>query len=339
MQVLRIAVVTVGVLLGLGVLTSLFGVWESARLARSFPAPGRLVDVGGHRLHLNCAGHGSPAVILEAGLGDFSVYWQRVQPAVARFTRVCSYDRAGYAWSEAGPLPRTSEQITDELHALVAAASIESPFVLVGHSLGGLNARFYAHRFPEQVDGMVLVDAVHEEQDVRLSAYSPALRSLMTLFERLVWVRRLGMVAIAPRMIPDRGLPSSALAEYRATLIATDYFGNALAEMRGIKESLSQVRAARIVALGTLPTVVISRGRADPLPGRSAEEIQHDEAVWRALQADLASLSSNSRHVVASNSSHDVHLQQPQIVIDAIRQVVEAARAGKPLDPALSESP
>src|SRR5215475_394970 len=127
-----------------------------------FPPPGRLVDVGGWRLHLNCTGEArasQPTVILEAGLGDFSVEWSLVQPGVAKFARVCSYDRAGDGWSELGPHPRTLRQIVYELHTLLDKAGVKPPLVVVGHSYGGWLVRLYASTYPADVAGMVLVEA------------------------------------------------------------------------------------------------------------------------------------------------------------------------------------
>jgi pimeloyl-ACP methyl ester carboxylesterase len=128
------------------------------------PAPsGKLVDIGGRRLHINCTGKGQPTVVMEAGAGDFSFDWGLVQPQVARFARVCSYDRAGYAWSDPGPTPRTMRQITFELHSGLLKAGIKEPYILVGHSLGGAIVRTYVSQYPKEVAGMVLVDSVHEE--------------------------------------------------------------------------------------------------------------------------------------------------------------------------------
>jgi pimeloyl-ACP methyl ester carboxylesterase len=130
------------------------------------PPPGRMVDVGGHLMHFRCTGEGSPAVVVEGGLGDFSTDWTLVQSGVAAFTRVCTYDRAGYAWSEPGPRPRTFAQINLELKEGLKALGERPPFVLVGHSFGGPVVRAYAAAYPGDVAGMVLVDGVHEDQRV-----------------------------------------------------------------------------------------------------------------------------------------------------------------------------
>src|SRR5918993_2783805 len=131
---------------------------------RAYPPPGKLVDVGGHSLHINCVGQGGPTVILEAANGGTSAHWTRVQQEVARATRVCAYDRAGLGWSEPGPEPRDAKQVSSELHTLLKGANIEGPYVLVGHSFGGLYVRTYAARYPDEVAGVVLVDSSSPKQ-------------------------------------------------------------------------------------------------------------------------------------------------------------------------------
>ena len=134
-----------------------------------YPAPGQRVDVGGYRLHIHCVGEGSPTVVLDAGLGGFSLDWSLVQPELAATTRVCAYDRAGYGWSDPSPDARTPSQIADELHTLLVNAGIQGPYVLVGHSAAGKHVRLFANRYPQAVVGMVLVDARHESVDTNRS--------------------------------------------------------------------------------------------------------------------------------------------------------------------------
>jgi pimeloyl-ACP methyl ester carboxylesterase len=145
------------------------------------PAPGHLVDIGGHRLHIWCTGSGTPAVILDSGLGGSFVDWSYVQPDIARFTTVCSYDRAGMGYSDPGPFPRTSQQIADELAVLLDRAHIPGPVVLAGASLGGFNVRVLASTRPERVAGLVLVDASHETQ----SAEIPGIARFVPVFSTL----------------------------------------------------------------------------------------------------------------------------------------------------------
>ena len=140
-----------------------------ADIAGSSPAPGLMVRVGDHRLHLYCSGRGEPTVILDSGLGGNSLDWVSVQPGVAEYTRVCTYDRAGYGWSELGPLPRTSKRIAEELHTLLERAGVAGPYVLVGHSFGGYNVRLFASHYPEKTAGVILLDSAHEDQFMHFS--------------------------------------------------------------------------------------------------------------------------------------------------------------------------
>jgi pimeloyl-ACP methyl ester carboxylesterase len=157
-----------------------------------------LVDVGGYMMHINCIGQASPTIILEAGMGDFSLIWAYVQPEVARFTRVCSYDRAGYGWSETSPFPRTANTMMEELHTLLANANIQGPYVLVGHSMGGMLVRAYAHNYPDEVAGMVLVDSAHEEGYIRIP-YLTKVDQIMTRQQRMfAFLSSTGLMAIMP---------------------------------------------------------------------------------------------------------------------------------------------
>jgi len=143
--------------------------WAAVNRDRySNPPPGQLVDVGGYRMHIYCIGQGSPTVVLEAGLGDTWLTWYKVQPLIARVTRVCSYDRAGMGWSGPSPYPRTNKVIAEELHRLLHYAGIAGPFVLVGHSFGGMTLRMYASLYPDEVAAVVLLDSVYPYQDDRL---------------------------------------------------------------------------------------------------------------------------------------------------------------------------
>src|SRR5215210_7470543 len=147
------------VLLALAVAGAIYQAIATERAERAYPPPGEMVDVGGYSLHINCVGQGSPTVVLDAGLGDFSAQWVWVQREVSGTTRVCAYDRAGMGWSEMGPEPRDAKQITSELHTLLKGAGIEGPYVLVGHSFGGMYMQTYAARYPEEVAGVALVDS------------------------------------------------------------------------------------------------------------------------------------------------------------------------------------
>ena len=165
---------SVAVLLGLMLLGAGYESVAEAADVRAYPPPGQLVDVGGYRLHLHCVGTGSPTVVIEAGLGDWSASWSSwVQPEAARTTRVCTYDRAGMGWSEAGPLPRTAEHFAAELHTLLHQGGVPGPYVLVGHSMGGLPVRVFAHAYAAEVAGVVLIELMHPGQATQSAPAAP----------------------------------------------------------------------------------------------------------------------------------------------------------------------
>jgi pimeloyl-ACP methyl ester carboxylesterase len=278
-------------------------------------------------MHINCFGEGSPTVILEAGQADFSVFWDLVQPGIAGFSRVCSYDRAGYGWSETSPYPRTSETMVKELHTLLINAKVERPYVLVGHSLGGALVRVYNDRYPGEAVAVVLVDPVHEDLFVRIPAFRKAVGQQLGLFRVLAPLSSFGMLALAPGSVPNRGLPAEALAQYQAIVVTTGYFDTAIGEMEAFETNLAELRAANITRLGNIPLMILSRGIWDPLPGVSEPENEQAWEAWRAMQAELVALSPTGKQIIADRSGHNIHLDQPQLVIDAVRETVESARA------------
>jgi pimeloyl-ACP methyl ester carboxylesterase len=267
------------------------------------PPPGRLVDIGGHRLHLWCTGDGAPAVILDTGLGGSTPDWSFVQPEVARFTRVCSYDRAGMGYSDPGPSPRTARRIASELAELLARSGIDRPAVLVGASIAGFGVRVFASDYPERAAALVLVDASHEDDahDV------PWMARFVPLLSTIGVLRVLGVSFGQP-------VESLALAVHqfaRATSFRAAGHQAAADEIIHIRESASEVRSSRRKL--TIPVVVVTGGRG-------ADE------RWRQLQRDQASLSARGCLLIAQRSGHVVSVDQPEVVVDAIRGAVETAR-------------
>jgi pimeloyl-ACP methyl ester carboxylesterase len=284
----------------------------SAHDASSYPAPGKLIDVGGYRLHLSCTGTarlGSPTVILEAGSGNSSLAWSKVQPGVASFTRVCSYDRAGYGWSDTGPLPSTAGRMVTELHTLLARAGVAGPYVLVGHSYGGLIMQLYTYTYPQQVAGLVLVESMHADQFRYPDLHFGAPPSICQALASLGIVRLFGLAA--PGYVAE--FPLAAQPAAKAQFNQTRFCQTASDEYAGLEESFAQVRAAQH-PLGHLPLVVLTHGH--PYLGSQGER------DWQALQRDLASLSSDSRSIIATRSEHYIQLEQPDLVIAAIKQVL-----------------
>jgi pimeloyl-ACP methyl ester carboxylesterase len=260
----------------------------AASAARPAAVTDELVDIGGLSLHIRCIGDAPPVVVLDAGLGDNGGAWSKVQPELGRFARVCAYDRAGTGSSSAAPRPHTSRQMVRELHALLGRAGIAGPYVLVGHSLGGLNVRLYASEHQGDVVGMVLIDATTEEQDARF------------------W-----------SLIPEEAMRGfrGSLADHPEGL-TFDAFRASMAEVRDSKRSL-----------GDMPLVVLTHGtEGPPPPGVSAELSAQMARVWREMQSELPRLSSNSAHFIAENSGHYIHEDSPQLVVAAVQEVVRAAR-------------
>lgn len=325
----RLAVAAGVLILILGAVTWMAGRSARNKLISQYPAPGQLVDVGGYKMHIYCLGEGNPTIVLEAGHSDFSIHWALVQPEVSRFARVCVYDRAGFGWSEPSPHPRTSETMVKELHTLLVNAGEAKPYILVGHSFGGLNVRLYGHHYPDEAVGIVLVDSVHEEQYIRLPAYREANEQIMAQFRRLALLNRTGIVALFPEKIPDLGLPDEAAAQYGAILATTRYFEASNAEALAMERSYNEFRAVDAVSspLANLPLIVLSRGLAEPLPGLSPAENEQNEQVWQELQNELVTLSTNSQHVIAEKSGHSIPLQQPELVVESIRQLAQVASA------------
>ena len=323
------ATVAGAILVGVG----MAGAIAKPRLKVKYPPPGRLVDVGGYRLHLDCQGMGSPAVILDGGIGvETSLAWTRVQSGVSEFSRVCVYDRAGNGWSDASPRPRTAQVMVDELRALLGAAEIPGPYVLVAHSFGGLVSRLYASMHPEEVAGMVLLDSAHEDQMERFPQEAVAnvdLEKMTGMMSLLGYFLSTGIPAIFHSKIPlQADLPDRDAATARALLASgRKVMSTMVAEQRGLVESQNQVRSAP--ALGDLPLIVISHGKPAPLPkspGITPDVERRYEEVWQELQAELAALSTKGELVVARESGHAIQLDQPELVVDAVRRILDQTR-------------
>jgi pimeloyl-ACP methyl ester carboxylesterase len=292
---------------------------------------------------MHCTGTGSPTVVLDAALGASSVSWSLVQPPLAKLSRVCSYDRAGFGWSDAGPMPRTAGRIADELRTLLERGGVLPPYVLVGHSFGGLVAQIFAHRFKRDVVGVVLVDPAHAEdwvnpapkeravidRGVRLCGYGvrAARLGLVPIVATLVRGGRLALARRVVRVASRGGLSQQDEAilspvwklppELRPVLSqfwSKPHFFEALgSQIESICVTAAQVLDAMAGGFDNLPLVTISSTN----PGD-----------YRLRQQDaLAALSTRGRHIIASNSGHWIPLDQPEVVIGAVKEVLEAASA------------
>ncbi len=317
--------------------------------------PGKLVDVGGYRLHLNCTGNRGPTVVLMAGGGDFSFDWQLVQLPLSRSARVCSYDRAGLAWSEPGPLPRTMKQDAYELHRLLKAAHLQPPYLLVGHSVGGLIARIYAQDYGREVAGMVLVDPTHEDTvlmvnnrlvRIRESATGTSLPPVQTLkssppkpptAEDLEQFQFNQKMFGAPRIEPpfDKLTPAAQalrlwfLSQQPRTAAGQNFWAEEL-------QAMYEARAKNPYQLGNTPFIILipkSQGGSSPPPGIAADEWKRVIEEKHQQKVEMTKLSHNSKLIIAEKSGHHIPLDEPDVVVDAVRQVLESVRQHKPLKP------
>ena len=328
----------IGLLLVVGLLLTAGYIFQRRTTAadfEKFPAPGQLVDVGGFNLHIHCTGEaGGPTVVVDAGNGDFSVTWMGIQREVEKSARICTYDRAGYGWSDFSPHPRTATQMSNELHQLLVNADVEPPYILVGHSLGGLNVRVYASLYPDEVAGMILVDAGHEDQLQRLPPeYLQLYKRQESYFSVLGFMSRFGILHLigssskGAELVPPQvaKLPKEVQPVYMTMISHPSYFDTTLAELRALPEITAEVRATG--KLGDTPLLILT---ADSLDEAAAQSIGLGEdfpaaqlqQAFNELQNEFEALSTRSRHIIVKDSTHGINLDQPQAVIDAILDMV-----------------
>lgn len=292
-----------------------------------FPQLGTSVNIGGFSLNLNCTGKGKPTVILESGLGIPAIGWQLVQPEIAKFARVCSYDRAGYGWSDPVPLPGTSREIALELHTLLQNAHVAPPYVLVGHSFGGFNVRLYNFLYPSEAVGFVLVDSSQEDQETKMrrsirEENAKELRQLQRMQSVMGFLIDFGIArAVSARTGRNLRLPPGLAEELTYLELQKKYADAVLAEESSLDDSIDQVRGAG--NLGSKPLIVLTAGESVDIPGVPKADSDEFFASWVGeLQPRLAHLSRRSRQIVLLNSHHLIPFEQPQAIVDAVRDVI-----------------
>jgi pimeloyl-ACP methyl ester carboxylesterase len=300
-------------MIGMALVGAIYESVAEAADSQAYPPPGQLVDVGGYRLHIHCTGAGNPTVVIEAGLGDWSTTWRGyVQPEVAKMTRVCTYDRAGMGWSEAGPLPRDAAQFAKELHTLLHKANVPGPYVMVGHSLGGLSVRVFVHDYASEIAGVVLVESMNPKQLTQSpNDMQSQWNSQSQPFSLQALLARLGVVRLLVRL-PGIAPPAPANQEaYYPRYVRPQSLQATTNESQGMPAAGAQ--AAAVKTFGDLPLIVLT-AKLNKIPG------------WQEWQTELLQLSSNSQQLFAENSGHYIQIEQPDAAVAAILKMIKLVR-------------
>ncbi|MET7426127.1 alpha/beta hydrolase [Dactylosporangium sp. NPDC005555] len=281
--------------------------------------PGRLVDVGGYRLHISCTGIGAPTVVLLNGLGETSPLWARINPPIAATTRVCTYDRAGQGWSDDSPNPADATNAATDLHRLLTAADESGPFVLAGHSSGGVHALTYTHLYPHDVVGVVLLDSASPHQVDLVKPFKGEHQLMRRVLAVAPTLFRFGIGHVIQAMTTP-ALPGAAGKQVSVFANSTRGMANMRAEQAALPDAFRQAQA--LTTLGVTPLVVLT----------ARDNVDHKRG-WGDAQDRLAALSTNTRHTVA-DLDHVAFLADPAgaaLSITAIADVVTAVRTHTPV--------
>lgn len=324
---------------GMGLATQCLGQETAKPLITSpvYTKPQRLVDMDhGRRMNIYCLGSGSPAVILDAGMGDSAISWALVQPDIAAKTKVCSYDRAGLGFSDGSSRPGTAGNIADDLHKLLKAARIVPPYILVGHSAAGMYIRVYADRYPDEVAGMVSVEGSHEDQWVRGWAIgAPGQQAKWDAFLKeyggCVDEAKRGLVPGTPAYKKCVGDPdprfspaiNAAQARYAATV---RWQAAAASERQAVAYASADKTRATRKHYGDIPIIVLTHSPYPKAKDETQDERNQRTLLWESLHLDVAAMSTRGVNEIVPNSGHYIQYDHPQVVVDAISQALAIAR-------------
>ncbi|MFL5620868.1 MAG: alpha/beta fold hydrolase [Gemmatimonadaceae bacterium] len=293
------------------------------------PQVGRSVDIDGRTLNIYCSGEGRPAVILDAGASGSGYGWSHIQPELATFTRACWFDRAGMGWSDVGPFPHTGAGMSRDLHELLRRAGVDTPYVLVGHSLGGLNVRVYNGMFPAEVAGAVLVDAAHEDEPRRAPPQMLGHTAPRWLWHP-IWIaaqtaRAVGLIRL---MTPRPQLAADPAQRTREQIVrALRAQPKTIATLADASTPLRYAEAERAGGFGDRPLVVLTQGKMPDTTTEFGRAYGAYLQVWmHEIQPKLARLSTHGRQIIVATSGHDIPDEAPEAVIDAVREVVADVR-------------
>ena len=295
------------------------------------PPPGEFYLVNGHRMRMECVGSGTPTIILESGLGTDALVWGAVQPALAKTTRVCSYDRAGLGWSDAVAGPRDAVHIAAQLHELLLQANVSGPLVLMGHSIAGVYLRETLTRYPEQIVGLVLVDSSTPYQH-RNPAMKVAEAKLPSIGPQLL-LYRTALILGLPRLFGNcsRTLPGfdAHAGSLEAETACAPSVVTAIREEDGVEESNRETEHTG--PFGALPILIFSRDPAWNLPKENPPQPQVEyQQAWSQLQEDLKKLSTRSRRIIVRGSGHTIQLYRPDPIVKEVPLFIEQIRSTAP---------
>lgn len=330
-RVLLSIVIMVVVLLAAGFI---YQQQATARDLEAYPPPGKLVKVDNIDMHIYCEGEGTPTVILESGLGAYSLAWWTIRETVTQETRTCVYDRASMGWSSFTDTVSTHDIIIDNLHTLLDNAGETPPYILVGHSAGGVYVRAYAKQYPDEIAGMILVDSSHENSANRLPEYIvSASTSPDTMLEICPYVSPFGvrrLLSMGETFVSDFYSDETIRGAAIANFYRSTYCSALLNEIAGF--ALDTQQDDPPPDLGDLPLIVLTAGRGYVTDTDSIEDsemlatLQEADRVWNELQEELAGLSTNSTHIIVEDSGHVIQGDRPDAVIDAIRDMLDVTR-------------
>ncbi|HET9905857.1 MAG TPA: alpha/beta hydrolase [Anaerolineales bacterium] len=287
---------------------------------RKYPPPGVLVNVNGYKMHIYCIGQGSPTIILDHVGDGSSVDWALIQPKLAEHTRVCAYDRAGFGWSDSNPAPRTLEGQVNELHGLLQGANEHGPFILVGHSYGARVSRVYAAKYPDQVAGMVLMDAGILADDPRYPAEMQSdFETENNMLRAARWLSPFGLVRLTkPLMeLPTFDLPEEARTASASFSFSTRYFQSLIAQSHSMPTVLREER--EVTSLGDIPLLVLV----------STEPDDATHKVWKQANIEMAALSTNGSYRIVDGATHmslAYRKSDAQVCADGILEVLQSVR-------------
>ena len=292
----------------------------------NFPSQEKLIDVAGYKLHINCKGSGTPTIILDAGGDNSSLDWALVQPEIAKFTHVCSYDRAGMGWSEESPSTRTLEHMVDELNILLTNAHVPAPYILIGHSFGGGVIQLFAARYPDKVTGIILVDSVHGDEwhkDAIKTLFELGKPTWMTSFKRYFGITRffshVPQSTILPANIQHIDYTHRQSTKFLKTM--NRVFSMHPTSMQQLKDGISKSENFK-----NIPMIVITAGKGlinvEMISQKDRPFVDEVNKAWKDLQNKLVARSSSAKQLIAEHSGHMIPHEQPAIIIDAIHEMV-----------------